>query len=243
MKRLLIFFLAFGISFILHAEVYVVAVGISTYKNISSLILPESDAKSIAALYQKKTKNVISITGKYATRGMVIKALNDQFSRAKKGDMVVFFFSGHGYESGFCPYDMGLKKENTLSYEDIYAVFKKSKATHKVILADACMSGGLRQETSDSHVSSRKTSDVVLFLSSRTNEFSIENPKMKNGFFTTFLERGLRGGADKNKDRQITAKEIFTFVSEGVKKISKNHQHPVMWGKFDDNFVMMDWSK
>lgn len=219
------------------------AVGISTYKNISSLVLPENDAKSIAALYKTKTKNVIIITGKYATRERIMKALNDQFSRAKKDDMVVFFFSGHGYENGFCPYDMGLKKENTLSYEDVYAAFRKSKATRKVIFADACMSGGLRQESADPRTKSRKNSDVVLFLSSRTNEFSIENKKMKNGFFTTYLERGLRGGADKNKDRQITAKEIFTFVSEGVKKISKNHQHPVMWGKFDDNFVMMDWSK
>lgn len=243
MKRLLIFFLAFGMSFTLHAEIYVVSVGISTYKNISSLVLPENDAKSIAALYKTKTKNVITITGKYATRDMIIKALNDQFSRAKKGDMVVFFFSGHGYDGGLCPYDMGMKEEKALSYEDVYAAFRKSKATHKLIFADACMSGGLRQESSDSHVSSRKTSDVVLFLSSRTKEFSIENPEMKNGFFTACLERGLRGGADLNKDRQITAKEIFSFVSQGVKKISRNRQHPVMWGKFDDNFVLMDWSK
>ena len=66
---------------------------------------------------------------------------------------------------------------------------------------------------------------------------------MQNGYFTTYLERGMRGGADTNKDKLVTAKEIYVFVSNGVKKISKDHQHPVMWGNFDDNLVMVDWRR
>ena len=166
--------------------------------------------------------------------------MSDQFSHAQKGDMVVLYFSGHGYPGGLCPDDMGRKMENALSYEDVYAAFRRSKATRKVILADACMSGGLRNGKSQSKPSGQ-SSDVLLFLSSRTTETSIESARMKNGFFTAYLERGLRGGADSNKDRVITAKEIFSFVSDGVKNISHNHQHPVMWGKFDDNFIMMNW--
>ena len=85
------------------------------------------------------------------------------------------------------------------------------------------------------------SSDVLLFLSSRSNESSIENPKLKNGFFTAYLERGLRGGADDNKDKIITAKEIYNFVSNGVKKVSNDRQHPVMWGRFSDNLIILDW--
>ena len=225
----------------LRAETYVVAVGIAKYQHINGLLLAEEDAKAIAKLYKTRTKNVITMTGKYATRANILKAMNDQFSRAKKGDMIVFFYSGHGYEKGFCPYDMGKGNKNVLSYNDIYAVFRKSKATRKVVIADACMSGGLRQETHSTNHANR--SDVLMFLSSRTKELSIESTNMKNGFFTTYVERGLRGGADSNRDNVITAKEIFVFVSDGVKKISKNSQHPVMWGNFDDNFVMMDWRK
>jgi hypothetical protein len=51
----------------------------------------------------------------------------------------------------------------------------------------------------------------------------------------------LKGGADENLDKLITAKEIFTFVSTDVKKRTKEKQHPVMWGNFDDNFVRIDW--
>lgn len=239
--RCLILILFSVLAITLNAETYVVAVGIAKYQNISGLVLPENDAKTIAKLYKTRTKNVITMTGRYATRANIIRAMTDQFKRAKKGDMVVFFFSGHGYEGGFCPYDMRTNKRNALSYNDIYAIFKKSKASRKVVIADACLSGGLRQEQSTSNSSQNKSSDVVMFLSSRTNENSIENRKMKNGFFTSYLDRGLRGGADNNKDKIITAKEIFSFVSKGVKDISKNRQHPVMWGNFDDNFIMIDW--
>lgn len=223
------------------AETYVVVVGIAHYQDSRvNLLLSENDAKSVAKIYKTRTKNVITMTGKYATRANIIKAMFDQFKRAKSGDMVVFFFSGHGYDGGFCPYDMGPKSKNALSYEDVYAIFRKSKATRKVVIADACMSGGLRKKNLF-HNSKRSKANVVMFLSSRTKEYSIEKRNMKNGFFTTYLERGLRGGADINKDRVVTAKEIFNFVSKEVKKISKNRQHPVMWGNFDDNFIMTDW--
>lgn len=223
------------------AETYVVAVGIANYQDSRiNLRLAENDAKAIAKIYKARTKNVITITGKYATRATIIKALTDQFKRASAGDRIVFFFSGHGYAGGLCPYDIGPKFRNALSYEDIYAIFRQSKATQKVVIADACMSGGLREENSQ-HNGQHAKSDVVMFLSSRTNETSIENRKMRNGMFTAYLERGLRGGADTNRDKVVTAKEIFTFVSEGVKGLSKGRQHPVMWGSFDDDFTMIDW--
>jgi hypothetical protein len=64
---------------------------------------------------------------------------------------------------------------------------------------------------------------------------------MRNGFFTAYLQRGLTGGADANKDRVITARELFVFVSQGVKRISEDRQHPVMWGKFSDNMPVITW--
>ena len=64
---------------------------------------------------------------------------------------------------------------------------------------------------------------------------------MQNGYFTTYLQRGLRGGADANRDRIITAKELFNYVHAGVVKLSNNKQHPVMWGKFSDDMPVMIW--
>lgn len=224
----------------LQAKVYVVSVGISNYQHINDLRLPENDAKSIAKIFKTHTPNVITITGRYATKATITKALRDQFARARRGDQVIFFFSGHGYDNGFCPYDMQRNGCGGLSFSEIGALFRNCKATSKFILADACHSGALRKTTKRA-TTPKPGTDVMLFLSCRTQEVSIEHPSMTNGFFTTYLEQGLRGSADANRDRNITARELYTYVSRGVKDISRDKQHPVMWGKFKDSMSILRW--
>ena len=85
--------------------------------------------------------------------------------------------------------------------------------------------------------------NILFFLSSRTDETSQERRGWKNSLFTAYLERGLRGGADNNRDRTVTARELFDFVSKGVAESSQQKQHPVMWGKFDDDMPLMAWKK
>ena len=109
-------------------------------------------------------------------------------------------------------------------------------------VADAPCARKIRTKNNgQSSVSAAKKANVMLFLSSRGNETSLEKPGMKNGFFTTYLVKGLRGGADKNRDRTITAKELFNYVHSGVIQLSGNRQHPVMWGKFANNMPVMKW--
>ena len=221
---------------------YVVVVGVSDYQSIPSLLLPERDAQMIAALYKRQTTNVILLTGKYATKKRILQSLKLQFSRAQKEDMVVLAFSGHGYPGGFCPYDMTQNIGSGISYEEIQAILKQSKAKKKMVWADACFSGGLRIKGSSTRFPDENV-DIVFFLSSRTNETSIENPFMTNGLFTTYLVRGLRGGADVNQDKKITAKELFEFVHKRVLNKSGGKQHPVIWGNFADDYVVMDWNR
>lgn len=241
MNRFLISVLGFFLSFSIHAETYVVCVGIGNYADpkVQNLTKTEADAKAMAEFYKKGTQNVITITGKYATKDQILKSLNSQFSRAKDDDKIVFFFSGHGYPGGFCPYDM-TKIEEGLKYSDVISIMQKSKAKNKFIFADACHSGAIRQNNSDTEP---KAGNVLLFLSSRGNEYSEESPFLANGYFTKHLLRGLGGGADSNKDKRITARELFKYVSEGVKSQTNNQQHPVMWGKFDDDLTIVEYRK
>lgn len=224
------------------AKIYVVSVGISNYKNIGNLNSAERDAKSISMLYKKQTDAVILITGKYATKRMIVKSLEDQFSRASADDMIVFFFSGHGYRGGICPYDMTRDLRSGLSYGEIKKLFRRFKAKKKVIIADSCFSGGLRNDNQQNErAESDSQLDVIFFLSSRGGEYSAESPLMANGLFTTALIEGLRGCADTNQDRCVTAQEIFVYVSKKLQQRCHGKQHPVMWGHFDDSFMLMDW--
>lgn len=241
MNRLFIFILGCIVSFALHAETYVVCVGIGNYADskVQNLTKTEADAKAMAEFYKKGTKNVITITGKYATKAQILKSLKSQFSRAKTEDKIIFYFSGHGYPGGFCPYEM-TKIEEGLKYSEVISIMQKSKAKNKFIFADACHSGAIRQNGSDTEP---KVGNVLLFLSSRGNEYSAESPFLANGYFTKHLLRGLGGGADANRDKRITARELFNYVSDGVKYQTNNRQHPVMWGKFDDELTIVEYRK
>lgn len=221
------------------AKVYLVSVGISDYPGQEKdLNLPVADARTITQLYRKNTSVVFSqLLNNKATKSNIVKAMRKVFSRAGTNDIVVFFFSGHGYPGGFLAYD------GEMDYSFVRRGMAVSRSRNKMIFADACFSGKIRNDrrnTSGSVASARKAS-VMLFLSSRSGETSIERMGMSNGFFTTYLQRGLRGGADANRDRIITAKELFNYVSSGVARISGNKQHPVMWGRFSDSMPVMKW--
>lgn len=223
------------------AKVYLVSVGIADYPGMDSdLTLPDNDAQTITWLYSKNTNiQYCQLLNENATADRIIAAMENVYSRASANDIVVFFYSGHGYEGGFCAYDQNI------SYSRIRKAMSKSKCKNKMIFADACFSGKIRTggTGSQADVNAAKKANVMLFLSSRSNETSFERPSMSNGFFTTFLQKGLRGGADTDRNRIITAKELFQYVHSKVVEISDGRQHPVMWGKFSNNMPVMTWRK
>lgn len=220
------------------AETYVVCIGIANYASpkVKNLTTAENDAKSVASFFKKGTDNVMTITGKYATRNIILASLKSQFCRAAKGDKIIFYFSGHGYPGGFCPHDM-TEISNGISFSEVASLMIESKASNKFIFADSCNSGGIRKRTS----SKFKIGNVLFFLSSRDNELSNESSFMANGVFTKYLLKGLKGASDSNYDRIITAKELFDYVSNSVRIRTKDRQHPVMWGNFNDDTIIVEY--
>ena len=218
----------------IQAKVYVVSVGIADYPGTKNdLRISDNDAKTIAKVFlATKDASVKVLTNEDATQSALLSTMYTLFEDAQSDDAIVLYFSGHGTPGALVCHD-GL-----LTYQHIFKMLKGCKASRKVIIADACYAGKMR--TNNQQTSNYNSQNVMLFLSSRTNETSQET-QYKNSLFTIFLERGLRGGADKNRDRQITAREIFDFVHDGVTEASGNKQHPVMWGKFDNNMTIIKW--
>ena len=218
----------------LQAKTYLVSVGISDYPGTEhDLRISDNDAKTIAKVFSVAKQATVSILlNEQATQSALLSTMHTSFMNANSEDIVILYFSGHGTPGALVCYD-GL-----LTYQHIFKMLKGSKASRKVIIADACYSGKMR--TNNQQTSSYNSQNVMLFLSSRTNEVSRES-RYKNSLFTIFLERGLRGGADTNRDRYITARELYDFVHKGVIEASGNKQHPVMWGKFDNNMTVINW--
>lgn len=240
--RLFITAILLTLAFSANARVYLVSVGIADYSGfpskINNLRLTTKDAETIVDLYSKNTSVDYSLLlNEKATKDRIVRAIKKVFNQASEDDLVVFFFSGHGYPGGFCAYD------GNIGYDEIRKAMAKSKSKNKMMFVDACRSGGMRvdENSAQGAISAAKNANVMLFLSSRNNENSIERRDMQNGFFTTYLHKGLKGNADADRNRVITAKELFDFVHSGVSQISGGKQHPVMWGKFNDNMTVMKW--
>lgn len=233
-RRIILSALALLCSILLQAKVYLVCVGIADYPGTKKdLRISDNDAKTIAKVFQAtKDASVNVLTNEEATQSALLSTMHTAFEDAESDDVVILYFSGHGTPGALVCHD-GL-----LTYQHIFKMLKGCKATRKIIIADACYAGKMR--TTKQQSSSYNSQNVMLFLSSRTNETSLETP-YKNSLFTIFLERGLRGGADSNKDRSITARELYDFVHKGVIEASKNKQHPVMWGKFDNDMTVIKW--
>lgn len=218
----------------LQAKTYIVSVGIADYPGTEhDLRISDNDAKTIAKVFSVAKQATVSILlNEQATQSALLSTMHTSFMNANSEDIVILYFSGHGTPGALVCHD-GL-----LTYQHIFKMLKGCKASRKVIIADACYSGKMR--TTRQQPDSYNNQNVMLFLSSRTNEVSRES-RYKNSLFTIFLERGLRGGADTNRDRYITARELYDFVHKGVIEASGNKQHPVMWGKFDNNMTVINW--
>lgn len=220
------------------AKSYIVCVGISDYPGTENdLNVCDKDALTIKKIFEKSMgAEVVLLTNQTATLANVSNKMKELFSKAGHDDTVIFYFSGHGLgkKNSFVCYD------GFLNYRTIIDMMKNCGAKKKIVIADACFAGKMRNPNSGKQDHSLTKENVMFFLSSRTNETSIEGP-YKNSIFTRYLERGLRGGADTNYDKKISAKEIFDFVHTGVIKESKGRQHPVMWGSFESTMPIVQW--
>ena len=248
MKKIITTALLTCIVFIaVQAKVYLVAIGIddNSHNGCQSLRTCVNDVKIMEWLYRtnggknNSRKPVAKVLiDANATANNVERAMSNVYAKAGSKDQVVFYFSGHGGLGDIVCYD------KTLSYDKVRQAMAKSKAKKKIIYIDACDSGSFRQQQGGGRTA-LQNADVLLFMSSRDTEPSGagDGSYLKNSTFTRYLQRGLKGGADKNKDRKITARELFIFVRDGVKNETSGTQNPVMWGKFDDNMVVMSWDK
>jgi uncharacterized caspase-like protein len=218
-------------------KIYAVLAGVSEYANANNnLTYSHTDAIEMYRMLRAHTHpaQIKLLTNQNAACDNIVYHTRQLFAEAQPDDIVIFYFSGHGNNGMFFSHD------KPLYFSTLSGIFKQCKAKRKMVFADACLSGTLRKSSKKNPAAKTGLGkNVLFFLSSRSNQSSIESFGLKNGVFTYFLLAGLKGGADNNGDKFITAKELFNFVYPKVKEHSGGVQVPVMWGKFDKNMVIL----
>jgi WD40 repeat protein len=72
-----------------------------------------------------------------------------------------------------------------------------------------------------------KGSGTIVISAAAGKGFAFESAQWNNGVFSYCLMNGiLSGAADKNKDKQITARELLEYVSSEVEKLTRGAQKP-----------------
>ena len=234
-------------------KVYSVIVGVAAYHHVRRLQYTDDDAYKMYAFLKSPEGGAVPdeqikvLIDESATKQNIIDAMKDVLLNATENDMIMFYFSGHGKEDGFLPYDFD-GYENKLTFGEINTIFGLSKAKHKICIADACHSGGMMAmkgatESSDDAFAITSTKDylsefnegnqVAIMVSSQVDEVSVESGTLRQGTFSHFLMKGLKGNADRNRDNTVTILELFNYVSRQVKSYTSNYQNPVLFGSYD----------
>ena len=182
-----------------------------------------------------------------ATKEQIINDMKDIFSQAGENDLVMMYFSGHGLHGSFLPIDFD-SYNNKLYHEEINEIFKNSKAKYKLCIADACHSGSLftaKGSTSTQNMLStyyqtlaQSDAGTALIMSSKSAETSLESSGLRQGVFSHFLIRGLKGEADQNNDNIVTVQELYDFVGERVYEYTDKRQSPIIQGDYDPNMTV-----
>lgn len=259
MKKIILLFFLLCFSIKGNSQTtYAVIVGIADYQNnqagFKDLTWTINDTKKISNFLMSKeggsvpSSNIYVLTEEKAKKANIIFYAKKLFDKAKEEDKVIFFFSGHGMPGAFLPYDFNpTNTDNFLSYDEVKSIFKASKSKTKILYADACYAGALKDnkkavsEENSNNEKGNDKSDVVIMLSCSENETSLESGETKQGLFSYFLIHGLKGYADLNKDNQITIDELHKYVYGKTVKAAKkrnNKQHPMTFGDFDKNLVV-----
>lgn len=232
---------------LVNTKVWAVVIGVAAYDHMPVLRYTDDDAYRFYAFLKSleggalPDNQVRILIDEEATRENILETMGDVFSDAGPNDLVIFYFSGHGLNGSFLPFDFD-GFNNKIAHEEIAAAFNQSKAKYKLCLADACHSGSLFAMRSGEpepvlvqyyNSLSKAVSGTALIMSSKADETSLESAGLRQGVFSHFLIRGLKGEADKNTDKVVSVQELYEFIFKNVRDYTGSRQSPVIKGTYD----------
>jgi len=254
-------------------ERWAVVIGVGQYGSsaIPALRYTVADAESfyetLIGTAGFKKDNVLLLTDKTQRKPSLrdVKwALGTFLARsAKKEDLVVIYFAGHGApevdprgaeSDGLAKYLVPVDADpndlysTALPMDEFQVIFDRIEADQLVVFLDSCYSGAAGGRT----FASRRTRAVrvddifldrltrskgrAIVTASRTSEVSVELPELGHGLFTYYLVQGLKGAADLDRDGIVSLQELYQYLEQQVSQKSRaagGNQHPVMKGELE----------
>ena len=211
-----------------------------------------------------KASDIVYMENGAATTDAVRDALMRLLRRPALGDLVFIYIASHGSPDPFDPRRLYFLMNDTKVVNMAttgFGMFELQevldhvvRAERVVVFIDACHSAGVagprmvqaRNLALENNVfnlyASRlyRESGRAVLTSSDVNESSEEGSRWGggHGVFTWALLEGLRGAADANGDKVVTAGEAFTYVSRTVRRETESRQNPRALSGMNEDFPL-----
>jgi hypothetical protein len=199
-----------------------------------------------------------------ATYNSIISEIKHLSRRATKDDRIIVFFAGHGVyvnsENRILPVDAYAENlmETSLPIEIILGYLKKSDSRKNLLFLDCCHSG-FEPGKIERDISSDFSVDQLLydfrneeyccgFASCKSDEKSHTNQSLRNGVWTHFLIKALKGdGGDIYDNGILFSHKLQSYLKAEVPLfVKQNHlkknQTPMIFGSQTDVFPIADLS-
>ena len=147
------------------------------------------------------------------------------------GSAFVVYYSGHSDANA-------LHLDGTrLPLKELVGTVKASGAKTRMVLLDACRSGGASrvkgvrstQSFELDFIEQSEVEGLAVITSSTAREASLESDRLRGSFFTHFFVGGLRGAADRDADGRVTLAEVYDYAYQETVRASgrtETLQHP-----------------
>ncbi|MBI5623840.1 MAG: caspase family protein [Elusimicrobia bacterium] len=234
-----------------------VVVGIEKYRDIPGVEHAARDARAVHAYLTRSMgfdpRNVALLTDERATKNDIAKHFDKWLRNRVTAESRVFvFYAGHGApkpstgEAFIVPFDgdPNYVEETAYPLTKLYATLAKLPAREVNVVLDACFSGaGGRSVIAKGsrplvfEAKPEEVGDKTLLLAAASGaQVSTFHAEAGHGLLTYFFLKGLKGEADADKDKAVTAGELFDYVRPHVEREAQRNnveQTPMLRGGGD----------
>ena len=238
------------------AKLYVLAVGISKYKNKRfNLRYADVDAEDfVAAWKQQEGKKYDAVISRVVTNeDATVDGIEDGFDWLKDQefqpqDVVLVFLAGHAsFDEDdiwvFGSTDMELSKltRTGIDNDDVNKLLEKQLhgAGTVILFLDTCHSGGVQQTRGGPKIKRQhsqqidvwRTTQKRVIASCMESEESLEDERWENGAFTECLLKALKDQSTAGKDGEINIEELYGSTRSMTAELTDNRQTPTSSGR------------
>lgn len=182
-------------------------------------------------------EQIVFLKDEQATSRRVQNSLRAFLAKARPGDLLFFYYTGHGYKSEderttyFATYDASDDVEGWPTDSIVRDVEKYFRGSRALLTADTCYSGSLAAQTQ--RLGSRVS--YAALTSATSNQLSTQN-----WTFTEMLLAGLRGKsfADINGDGEVTLSELAEDIKQDMAFAEDQRATFITTGNFSETMLL-----